>query len=331
MHNGDALGRFEDRDDRPDLLALRTLKLGDLLVAVPAVHALRRAFPEHRLTLAVPGWLEQVVALIEGVDALLPTPGLDHPLPIERGRVDIAVNLHGSGPESRGIVDALGARLAMVHRVPEIDGARGGDPRMPQWRDDVSERGRWVRLVGAYGVPGHPVEVRPGPPHEPAVVAGAAVVHVGAFYGSRRWPADRFAAVARHLVDAGHRVVFTGSGAERARALEVARFAGLGEDAVLAGVLDLAGFAAVIEHAAVVVSADTGAAHLASAYARPSVVLFGPASPENWGPPPGPHMVFTDASVRRGEAFADDPDPALLAVTVDDVIGAVERLLPPRG
>jgi ADP-heptose:LPS heptosyltransferase len=327
VQNSGTLARYEDRDDRPDLLALRALKLGDLLVAVPAVHALRRAFPDHRLTLAVPGWLEQMVALIEGVDALLATPGLDDPLPIERGRVDVAVNLHGSGPESRGIVDALGARLAMVHRVPEIDGG-SGDPRMPGWRDDLSERSRWVRLVQAYGVPGDADDVRLlSSPQAPAV-AGAAVVHVGAFYGSRRWPVDRFAAVARYLDETGRQVVFTGSAAERERALDVARVAGMADDAVLAGALDLAGFAALIEHASVVVSADTGAAHLASAYARPSVVLFGPASPQNWGPPPGPHLVLTDASVRRGETFADDPDPALLAVTVDHVIDAVESLLP---
>ncbi len=59
----------------------------------------------------------------------------------------------------------------------------------------------------------------------------------------------------------------------------------------------------------------------------PSVVLFGPAPPEAWGPPStGPHIVLTDASVRRGDVFAEDPDPAILAVTADDVLAAVDRL-----
>lgn len=339
-------------DGRPELLALRALKLGDLLVAVPAIHGLRRAFPRHRLVLAVPGWLSPVVELIGGVDALLPTPGLDEPLPLAPGRIDVAVNLHGSGPESRRLVDALGARLRMAHRVDGIDEgvpatavpdpalpdtarpdtARPDtalpDQALPDWRDDLHERRRWVRLVGAYGVAADPddVALRPAPPA--AGLEGATVLHVGAAYGSRLWPVDRFAAVARALADGGHRVVFTGSAAERERALAVADAAGLGAAAVRAGELDLARFAGVIERARLVISADTGAAHLASAYGTPSVVLFGPAAPEHWGPPPGPHVVLTAAHLRRGDPFAADPDPAILGVTVDDVLAAAGRVAP---
>ncbi|MDQ1122607.1 glycosyltransferase family 9 protein [Microbacterium trichothecenolyticum] len=321
---------WNDTDDRPALIALRTLKLGDLLVAVPAVRALRRGFPHHRLVLAVPGWLEPIVELIPGVDALLPTPGLDDALPVAPGRVDVAVNLHGSGPESRRVVDLLGARLTIAHRVAEIDGDDPADRRMPHWQPDLLERRRWVRLVEAYGICGDENDVALGPSARRTGIRGACVVHVGAFYGSRRWPVERFAAVAASLRADGHDVVFTGSGAERERALAVSRRAGFGDDAVLAGVLDLAEFAALVEDARLVVSADTGAAHLASAYARPSVILFGPAAPENWGPPPGPHLVLTDASRRRGETFAAEPDPALLAVTVDDVLAGVERVMGPR-
>ena len=319
-------------DDRPVLLALRALKLGDLLVAVPALHGLRRAHPGHRLVLAVPGWLEPIVDLVGGVDALLPTPGLNDPLPLAPGRVDIAVNLHGSGPESRLIVDALDARLSMVHQVPGLPEA---PVPAPEWVDEMNERERWVRLVGAYGVPADPgdtvLEIAAPVPDARQLCAdpltrAPTVVHVGAFHGSRLWPAERFAAVARRLEGCGHRVVFTGSAAERERALAVAEQAGLGAGRVLAGELGLAEFAGVIAHARLVVSADTGAAHLASAYRRPSVVLFGPAAPEIWGPPPGPHVVLTDASKRRGDAFATTPDPAILAVGVDDVLAAVDSL-----
>ncbi|WP_261165089.1 glycosyltransferase family 9 protein [Microbacterium sp. Marseille-Q6965] len=314
-------------DGRPELLALRALKLGDLLVAVPAIRGLRRAFPDHRLVLAVPAWLEPVVELIGGVDALLPTPGLDELLPLDPGRIDVAVNLHGSGPESRRLVDALAARVRMVHRVDEIDGDVG-DPAMPEWRDDLHERQRWVRLVGAYGVAADPNEVGLQPAPATDGLEAATVLHVGAAYGSRLWPVDRFAAVARALADDGHRVVFTGSAKERERAVAVAEAAGLGTRAVRAGDLDLARFAGVIQRARLVVSADTGAAHLASAYGTPSVVLFGPAAPEHWGPPPGPHTVLTAAHLRRGDTFADEPDPAILGVSVDDVLAAARRAAP---
>ena len=74
------------------------------------------------------------------------------------------------------------------------------------------------------------------------------------------------------------------------------------------------------------VSADTGAAHLATAFRRPSVVLFGPAPPEEWGPPPGPHVALTKAELRRGDTFAQEADPALLGVSVQEVLDAVRGL-----
>ncbi|SDQ24905.1 glycosyltransferase family 9 protein [Leucobacter chromiiresistens] len=317
------------RRHRPVLLALRTLKLGDLLVAVPALRALRRAYPDHRIVLAAPGWLSPIVRLVDAVDELLPTPGLDDPLPLEPGSVDIAVNLHGNGPESRDVIAALEPRRRFAHRLPDDPEPAPGavvEPG-PEWIDGMLERERWVRLVSAFGAEGDPDEVRIAVPEAVPPVTGAVVVHVGAFYGSRQWPVERFAEVARALRDEGRRVVVTGDERDEPRAAAVASAAGLPEEDVLAGRIGLAEFAAVIARAQLVVTADTGAGHLASAYGVPSVVIFGPAPPEEWGPPPGPHAVLTDASVRRGEAFAADPDPALLAVTAEEVLAAARAVM----
>ncbi|TLM73114.1 glycosyltransferase family 9 protein [Pseudarthrobacter sp. NamB4] len=320
MSGGNTLNALQPatrQDGKPELLVLRALKLGDLLVAVPALKALRRAYPEHRLRYAAQGWLSEALGLVGGYE-LLPTHGLDEPLAMEAGVVDVAVNLHGSGPESQGRIEALQARHTIGHRSKYRDG--------PPWRDELHERERWVRLLEWHGIEADPLDVQLNKPHVPSPVPGAAVLHVGAAYGSRLWPAERFAAVAAALDQAGHQVVFTGGGSERDRALDVSRRAGLGDGAVLAGRLGLGEFAATIAGARLVVSADTGAAHLASAYGTPSVVLFGPAPPEIWGPPPGPHIVLTRAELRRGETFADQPDPALLAVSVQDVLAAVRDL-----
>jgi ADP-heptose:LPS heptosyltransferase len=103
---------------------------------------------------------------------------------------------------------------------------------------------------------------------------------------------------------------------------------------VLAGHTDLTRLCALVAGAALVISGDTGIAHLAAAFGTPSVTLFGPVGPDQWGPPAdGPHVTLTDASVRRGDPFADDPDPALLAVTVADVLQAATdaQALAPHG
>jgi ADP-heptose:LPS heptosyltransferase len=308
-----------DDDPRPVLLALRALNLGDLLVAVPALTALRRGFPAHRIVLATSGWLAPLVPLLGSVDELVPVEGLTAPIPVAPGSIDVAVNFHGRGPQSTALLRALHP-LRLIAHAPDVEDG-------PEWVDGIHERERWTRLVRSAGVPAEAEDVAIAVPEVEAKVRGASVVHVGAAYRSRRWPVERFAAVARTLAARGEPVVFTGSGAERPRALEAAVLAGVPADSVLAGRIDLPGFAAVIAAAGLVVTADTGAAHLASAYRVPSVVIFGPAPPEAWGPPStGPHVVLTDASRRRGDVFADEPDPALLAVSAADVLEAISRL-----
>ncbi|HEY0238535.1 MAG TPA: glycosyltransferase family 9 protein [Friedmanniella sp.] len=305
--------------ERPVALVLRALGLGDLLVAVPALRALRRARLDHHVVLAAPAWLRPVVQLTGAVDALLPVAGLADPLLIA-APVDLAVNLHGRGPQSHALLDALGPRHRIGHRAPGWAG--------PTWVDDVDERSRWVAVLRSHDMPGDPDEVAIARPEADSPAPGAVVVHVGAAYGSRAWPADRFATVARSLAADGRPVVLTGSTAERERATGIADAAGLPRTANLAGRTDLAELAALVADAALVVTVDTGAAHLASAYATPSVVLFGPAPVARWGPPThGPHVVLTDERVRRGDVFASEPDPALLAVSTEDVLEAAEGLL----
>lgn len=81
---------------------------------------------------------------------------------------------------------------------------------------------------------------------------------------------------------------------------------------------------ALAASARLVISGDTGMSHLASAYARPSVTLFGPVSPSEWGPPRDPrHQVLWEgAPGYRGDPHASRTDPALGAITVDAVYEA---------
>lgn len=307
------------------LLALRALGLGDLLVAVPALRALRRAFPDHRVVLAAPGGLAPLVELTGAVDVLQPRERLGGPLvgaePYQGlTTVEVAVNLHGRGPQSTAMLDAL----APSRRIGHVSGDWPG----PCWLEDVPERRRWCDLLRWHGIPADESDLLLDAPATAGPAPGAAVVHPGAAYGSKRWPASRFAAVARSLSAEGLPVVVTGSARERGSAEAVAAAAGLPPDAVLAGRTGLDELAALIHGAAVVVCGDTGVAHLASAYRTPSVVLFGPVPARRWGPPEdGPHVALSDDARRTGDPFATEPDGALLGVTVPDVLSAVSRVL----
>ncbi|MCW2767996.1 MAG: glycosyltransferase family 9 protein [Nocardioides sp.] len=307
---------------RPRAVALRAIGLGDFLVGVPALRTLRRALPDHELVLAAPRVLQPLVDLAGAVDRLLPTAELA-PVPWTGPAPDVAVDLHGNGPASMRLLEALrpGRLVAFA------------DPAGPQWCADEHERTRWCRLVSeSFGVPADPGDLLLARPAAPPVVEDAVVVHAGAASASRRWPVERFGEVARWAAGRGERVALTGSAAEADAAHAVAETAGLSAASVLAGRTDLAELAAVVAAARLVVAGDTGVAHLTSAYRTPSVLLFGPVPPSQWGPPAeGPHTVLWH-STGRGDPHGDKVDPALLRIEVAEVVDAMElRLAVQRG
>jgi hypothetical protein len=304
---------------------------------VPALRLLRRALPDHRVVLLGPAWVGDVVGFpVDAVadDAAAPPP-------------DVVVNLHGRGPQSHARLDALvGARPVrrIGHAAPGWDG--------PAWVDDPArpERRRWCDLLAVCGLVDDATAAAaaddlrlPTPPPPLSGASGASllassgrkaapsthnavVVHPGAAYGAKRWPVERFAAVAAALAEEGHRVVVTGARDEAAHTARVAAASG-GLD--LAGRTSIGELLALVADARLVIAGDTGIAHVATAFGVPSVTLFGPVGPEQWGPPADPrHVVLTDASVRRGDRFADEPDPALLAVGTPQVLACARELLP---
>jgi ADP-heptose:LPS heptosyltransferase len=305
---------------RPRAVALRAIGLGDLLAGVPALRALRRALPDHELVLAAPSALRPLVDLAGAVDRLLPTAELAA-VPWGGPPPAVAVDLHGNGPASMRLLEALhpGRLVAFA------------DPAGPQWRADEHERARWCRLVSeTFGVPADPGDLLLARPPSAPAVEGAVVVHAGAASASRRWPAERFGEVARWAAERGERVVLTGSAAEADAAHAVAQAAGLPTDAVLAGRTDLRELAALVASARLVVAGDTGVAHVASAYRTPSVLLFGPVPPAQWGPPAdGPHTVLWHGT-HRGDPHGAEVDPALLRIGVGEVVAAMEIRLARR-
>lgn len=336
------------------VVALRALGLGDLLTALPALRGLRRyvraQLPGHRLLLAGQRWLEPVVMLSGAVDGLVRTAPLG---PVAVAEPTLAVNLHGRGPESTATLrrtrpsalwafDLAGGCpwrrpvSARTRRVATETGeGASGKAETVGW-DEEHEVSRWCRLLAAHGVscdlaeldlpvPARPLAVKvPGTELDGCGEFGdegdLTMVHPGGAAPARRWPAPRWSVVVRHLARDGHQVVLTGSARERGLAMRVAAAAGLPASAVLAGRLDLVTLCRLVAHARLVISSDTGVAHLATAYRRPSVVLFGPVSPAEWGPPPERPMHRGLWAGQRSNPRSGDPAPGLLAITADQVL-----------
>jgi ADP-heptose:LPS heptosyltransferase len=312
------------------ILALRALGLGDLLTVVPALRALRRRFLGTPLVLAVPAGLWPLVRRIGAVDRIVAVPPAtrrppaDRDLPWSGPPPTVAVNLHGRGPQSTGVLRGLRPGTLWSY------GISGG----PRWDPDEHEVRRWSRLVEAYGCRTWPADLYLGPPTEHD---GPVLVHPGAAEPGRRWPVARYAAVARGIARTGRRVHVTAGPGEHALATELAVRAGLDDLEIVSG-MTLTRLADLVRTSGLVVCGDTGIAHLATAYRTPSVLLFGPQSPAQWGPPPeaGRHRVLwhprpDDAvgePVRAGTGVGDGvPHPALLRIQPDEVLDAAMRLL----
>lgn len=305
---------------RGTVVALRALGLGDLLTAVPALRALAAAFHDRTRLLAAPVALAPLAHVSAALDGILPITGLHGRLHCVRP--EVAVNLHGRGPESHRLLLTTGPRSLVAFCHPAVSESLAGPP----WREQEHEVDRWCRLLRAFDVEADPHDLLLDPARLPSVrlAPGTTILHPGAKAAARRWPADRWAEVARAEIARGCPVLITCGTGEEALAEEVRHRAGLPETCVRrpSDVLDLAGTVAA---AGRVVCGDTGVAHLATALERPSVLLFGPSAPDRWGPPPGPrHLVLWKGGT--GDPLAGEPDPGLLAIGTSEVIQALTCL-----
>jgi len=334
----------------PTMVILRALALGDFLTGLPALRALRQAFPQHLCFLTCPRWLKPL-ALATGVadrlieSAVVPgseelsgegwVPGdLRDRIKLEQAQLhklvgapqepDIAVNLRGERIATQRVLLALRPRHLIAYRnegVPETTAS-------PVWREGEHEVERWCRLLSESGIPVDPQDlyIEVSDAAVPEIVRGATIIHPGAGSPARYWPVERWAAVARWEAGRGKSVVITGGPDEVELASEVAARSGLGQERVLAGRTGILELAAFVSAAARVICPDTGIAHLAVAVRTPSVALFGPMPPSRWGPPPNlpQHRVLWAGMA--GEPYAPEPDRGLLQIGADDVIREIQAL-----
>jgi ADP-heptose:LPS heptosyltransferase len=307
-HTG-AAGRIAlKRALKPKRIAVfRALQLGDLLCAVPALRALRAAWPRATICLIGLPWARDFVRRMPYVDDFIEFPGFPGmperapdmaAWPAYMAKVrgygfDLAIQMHGNG----GLTNALLAALHVPHSAGfYVPGNDGPHPEIAlPWPDRVPEVRRLLALAERLGAPacGEHLELPILPEEAAAWVAlreelpeaprGYVVLHPGARLASRRWPPERFAAVGDILAAAGYRVLITGCATEAALTASVANAMTMAAED-LSGRTELGTLAALVAQAELVVCNDTGISHVAAAMCTPSVVVCCGADAGRWQP-----------------------------------------------
>lgn len=296
------------------IAVLRGGGLGDLMFALPAVAALKAAYPGATVTLlGTPVHAELLSQTAGPVDetVILPFSEGVRPGPEDDGELerffadmstrnfDLAVQLHGGGRYSNPFLLRLGARHTVGTRTPDAVPLERTVPYLYYQHEPL----RALEVAGFAGAPPLGLEARLEPlpefrqrlAQDLAVESGASgngrvvVIHPGATDPRRRWPAERFAAVARRAADDGFRVYVVGDRSEKELAETVVEFAvehapdgrpavepNAGRPAVesLAGKLSLGELAALLAGSSVVVANDSGPRHLAQALGTPTVGVY---------------------------------------------------------
>lgn len=338
------------------VVVFRALMLGDLLCATPALRALRAALPARsRIALCALPWAAELAARLPDIDEFIAFPG--HPdLPeaaaspdaldaffdaMRARRFDLALQLHGSGDVTNAIVFRFGARRVAGH-VPSRprSGMPWPDVAVP-WPAQGSEIDRCLGLVEALGAARRgtsltfPIDERDRAGARALLSACRidepfALVHPGAQLPSRRWPVERFAAMADALASDGLRIVVTGTRGEADRAAALAAMARTAV-ANLCGRTDLGMLGALVEAASVVVSNDTGVSHIAAAVRTPSVIIACGSDVARWAPLDRRlHRVLWQPRSCRPCAHATCPTghECAIAITAQEAIREVRALLP---
>jgi ADP-heptose:LPS heptosyltransferase len=294
----------------PETIALfRAIKLGDLLVAIPAFRALRKAFPTAHIALISLPWAAEFVARFpDYLDEFIPFPGWPG-LPeqavdatkitqflqmMQRRQFDLAIQMQGNGTCVNPMMNLLGARTTSGYYPPDLPLYCMHTHLYMPYLEDQHEIRRHVQLMEFLGIPaqGHDLEfpLTDGDCQRARQVTelrhlepGQYVcIHAGGI-SARRWPENRFAQVADALAEKGYSIVLTGTTAE-IPIVEQVRSQMKAPAISLAGKTDLGVIGWVLSRAALLVSNDTGVSHIASALKTPSVIIYSTSRPAEWGP-----------------------------------------------
>ena len=349
--------------DRPELsrvrarrvLVIKPSSLGDVVQALPVLHALRERFPDAHLAWLVSRACQDVVSGHPDLDERVvfdrerlrlagpsPRPGAEFLAllrRLRRGRFDLVIDLQGL-LRSGVMAYATGARRRVgLGRSRELAEWFYTDV-VPVPTLQMPSVDRYWLVAEALGVGHEPKAFHIAVPDSARAWARERVAHLarpvlvvnpGARWLTKRWPADRFAALADRFVEtSGGTAVLVGSSNERDVAQQVCT-AMRASPVNLVGQTDLKQLGAVLAEADLMVTNDSGPMHMAAALGTPVVAVFTCTSPVRAGPHgPGHRVVASraacaasyDRRCRRGMECLDD-------LPVERVWAAARELLQP--
>jgi ADP-heptose:LPS heptosyltransferase len=354
------------------ILLLRLERIGDLLMALPAIADVRSFAPDAAIDLVVGSWNAELaraidrVTRVETLDAAWlgrEGEGLGLAALVRAARrwriarYDLAINFEPdirtnllavasgaiwtAGYRSGGGGALLDVALEYDRGVHTTDNARRlvatvlGRTRAglhPSDSDrDARPQSETASIIGLPTEAGATATNLLRDARRPLVG-----LHVSGGRAIKQWEPERFADVARRLIEStGATVVLTGSDADRSLVNAVARTLPSSQVIDVAGHLDLLTLAAILERLDLLITGDTGPMHLAAAVATPIVAVFGPSDPARYAPRgPLDRVVRVDLPcspcnrIRRPPARCAGHTPDCLAVlTADSVFAAAMAVL----
>lgn len=327
--------------------------MGDILHALPAITALRQSHPDWRIGWAIePQWKPLLAA--DGATSRGPAmPLVDrvHTVPARRWARSLLSprTLREIGQTRRELraeqydicVDLQGALrsawIANWSRAPRVIGENQPRERVARYLFServhtsgvhVIEQAMEVVNAIAWESLTPPLPLLPCDPaaerRADAISKPFVLLNPGAGWGAKRWPVDRYAALAERLRDFGHSVIVNAGPGEEFLAGQIAK---LSRGAASVFRSSIAELISLTRRAALVIGGDTGPMHLASALGRPVVAIFGPTDPARNGPFGGHFRVLRHPQSKRDHSRHSAPEAGLLTITPDAVLGAATELL----
>ncbi|WP_439582019.1 glycosyltransferase family 9 protein [Dyadobacter bucti] len=317
------------------IAVFRALQLGDILCAIPAVRALRAAYPDAEITLLGLPWAESLCTRFPAYfDRFIHFPGFSglpeqafDPIAYQHfaaqmrdEQFDLILQMQGNG----NIVNDM---LENLSESPVAGFHSEGNYRCPdaflQYPSGISEILRHLQLMEHLGIPsqgtalefpvlGEEIQRLRSQlrflPESPYIC-----IHPGSRGAWRQWPPSHFARLADQCAGLGYRIVVTGTAAEAAITAEVIGL--MDYPAIdLTGKTGLGEIAQLIAEADLLISNCTGVSHIAAATETPSIVISMDGEPERWGPLNKELHITID--------WTSDPDYATVLLHLESLLGS---------